>query len=179
MRQPVIMDETAMRRALMRISHEIIEKNESAENICIVGIRRRGIPLADIIASNLRSLGVQVETGTLDITRYRDDLSTICDDTAVSAVELDFVIENKIVVLVDDVIFTGRTARAAMEAVITKGRPARIQLASLVDRGHRELPIRADYVGKNVPTAKSEIICVNIPPYDNEMKVIIERNDAD
>ena len=172
---PQIMDEIAMKRALMRISHEIIEKNEHVSEFCVVGIKRRGVALADIIADNLRSLGVGVKIATLDITCYRDDLSTLSGGAKVNKNEIDFDVNGKTIVLVDDVLYTGRTARAAMEAVISMGRPERVQLAVLVDRGHRELPIRADYVGKNVPTSRSEIIRVNIPPYDCETNVVIDK----
>lgn len=169
---PVVMDELGMKRALMRISHEIIEKNESADNLCIIGIKRRGEQLADIISKNLISLGASVNTGTLDITHYRDDC-VIGDDAQVSKPEFDFDIDAKTVVLVDDVLFTGRTVRAALDAVLEVGRPKKIQLAVLVDRGHRELPIRADYVGKNIPTAKNEIIKVCIEPYEEKPQVEI------
>lgn len=169
---PVVMDELGMKRALMRISHEIIEKNESADNLCIIGIKRRGEQLADIISKNLISLGASVNTGTLDITHYRDDC-VIGDDAQVSKPKFDFDIDAKTVVLVDDVLFTGRTVRAALDAVLEVGRPKKIQLAVLVDRGHRELPIRADYVGKNIPTAKNEIIKVCIEPYEEKPQVEI------
>lgn len=164
----VLMDELAMKRALMRISHEIIEKNEGANNLCVIGIKRRGESLADIISQNLLSLGASVETGTLDITYYRDDLTRVSYDPKIHESSIDFDLTGKTVVLVDDVLYTGRTARAALEAVLSMGRPKKIQLAVLVDRGHREVPIRADYVGKNVPTAKNEVIEVSIEPYENE-----------
>lgn len=170
---PVVMDELGMKRALMRISHEIIEKNESADNLCVIGIKRRGEQLADIVSKNLISLGATVNTGTLDITHYRDDLSRVSDEAQAVKPEFDFDICGKIVILVDDVLFTGRTARAALDAVLEVGRPQKIQLAVLVDRGHRELPIRADYVGKNIPTAKNEIIKVCIAPYEDKQQVEI------
>ena len=169
----VIMDSIGMDRALMRISHEIIEKNESTENLCVIGIKRRGVELSKIIAYNLEKLGAVVKCGTLDITLYRDDLSSILEDAHVNETEIDFDVKGKIVVIVDDVLYTGRTARAAIDAILSFGRPAKIQLAALIDRGHRELPIRADYVGKNIPTSKDEIIKVCIPPYEEEACVKI------
>lgn len=169
----VLMDELAMKRALMRISHEIIEKNESANNLCVIGIKRRGERLAQIISQNLVSLGASVETGTLDITYYRDDLSRKSYDPKLHESSISFDPTGKTVIIVDDVLFTGRTARAALEAVLSMGRPKKIQLAVLVDRGHREVPIRADYVGKNVPTAKNEIIKVSVEPYEKENLVQI------
>lgn len=164
----VLMDESAIGRALKRISHEILEKNNGCENLCIIGIKRRGVSLAQIIADNIYNIeGVKVPTGVLDITFYRDDLTVSYKDPVIYPCDIPFSVEGKDVILVDDVLFTGRTARAAMEALLRFGRAATIQFAVLVDRGHRELPIRGDYVGKNVPTAKSEFISVKIPPYDD------------
>ena len=171
--QPVVMDALGMKRALMRISHEIIEKNESVENLCVVGIKSRGVELSDIISENLRSLGAEVKTGTLDITLYRDDRPDGFTEAKINDTKIDFDINGKIVILVDDVLYTGRTVRAALDAILAIGRPEKIQLAVLVDRGHRELPIRADFVGKNIPTAKTERIKVCIPPYDEEAMVKI------
>lgn len=173
---PIVMDSLAVKRALMRISHEIIEKNESAGNFCVIGIKRRGEMLADVISQNLRSLGATVNTGVLDVTLYRDDLNFLADEAKVSSVLIDFDINGKIVVLVDDVLFTGRTVRAALDAILAIGRPQKIQLAVLVDRGHRELPIRADYVGKNIPTSRSEQIKVCVPPYEEKEQVEIIKN---
>lgn len=170
-----LMDEGAVGRALTRISHEIIERNADENEICIVGIMRRGIPLAQIIAQKLTSLGKNVKVGELDVSLYRDDL-TKADELQPAKSVLKFDIENKAVVMVDDVLFTGRTARAAMDALVSHGRPAKIQLAVLIDRGHRELPIRGDYVGKNVPTSKSEMVSVKIPPYDDRMCVELYGN---
>ena len=162
-----IMDESDVRRALIRISHEIVENNKGTEGICLIGIISRGKPLADIIRSNIEKIeGVKVPCGELDIRFYRDDLSLENENPKLRNAELGFSVENKKIILVDDVIYTGRTARAAIEAVFSFGRPASIQMAVLVDRGHRELPIRADYVGKNIPTSRNEIVKVNIPPYD-------------
>lgn len=160
------MDAIAMDRALMRIAHQIVEKNESTENLCIVGIKRRGEQLGNIVSKNLEKLGASVKTGSLDITLYRDDLSQIGDQPKLNGSDIGFDVDKMTVVLVDDVIYTGRTARAAIDAILSFGRPAKIQLAVLVDRGHRELPIRADYVGKNIPTSKSEVVKVCIMPYE-------------
>jgi pyrimidine operon attenuation protein/uracil phosphoribosyltransferase len=161
-----IMDSAAVNRAIARISHEIIERNGDSDEICLVGIMRRGAPLADILASKIESLGVKTQKGYLDITLY-------ASQPTVNSGKLDFSVEGKTVVMVDDVLYTGRTARAAMDAIISLGRPAKIQFATLVDRGHRELPIVADYVGKNVPTSRSEVVVVKIPPFDDETSVSI------
>lgn len=153
-------------RALMRLAHQILDKNGGA-NICLVGIKTRGVPLSERLAANLRSLtGREVDVGVLDITLYRDDLSEIAEEARVNATHIGFSVAQRPVVLVDDVIYTGRTARAAMDAVITLGRPASIQLAVLVDRGHRELPIRADFVGFNVPTEQRELVHVCLKETD-------------
>jgi pyrimidine operon attenuation protein/uracil phosphoribosyltransferase len=169
-----ILDETAIKRALMRIAHEIIERNHGCDSVCLVGIRRGGIPLAKIIADNIQQIEkTAVPVGSLDITLYRDDLSSISDMPTVNASEINFPVTNKIVILVDDVIYTGRTVRAAIEGIFTLGRPSAIQLAVLIDRGHRELPIRPDFVGKNIPTSKSELIAVNLPEYDGKFSVEI------
>lgn len=162
-----LMDESAVGRALKRISHEIVEKNSGCENLCIIGIKRRGVPLSKIIAGNIEKIeGTSVPCGVLDITFYRDDLQKEGDEPIIRDSQIAFDISGKTVVLVDDVLYTGRTARAALDAVMSHGRPAAVQLAVLVDRGHRELPIRGDYVGKNIPTSKSERINVKIPPVD-------------
>ena len=169
-----IMDEAAMNRALMRISHEIAEKNKGVENIVLVGIRRRGEPLAERICKNIEKIeGAVVPVGSIDIGFYRDDLTEVWADPKVRKTELPFEVTGRDVVLCDDVLFTGRTARAAIEAVFSCGRPNSIQFAVLVDRGHRELPIRADFVGKNVPTSRSEMIEVRLPEYDNETGVYL------
>ena len=162
-----ILNEQAVYRAIKRIAHEIIERNDGCDRVCLVGIKRRGVPLAALIAQAIREIeGQEVACGTLDITLYRDDLTQASALPQVSATELPFSVTDKRIILVDDVIFTGRTARAAIEAVIRQGRPDQIQLAVLVDRGHRELPIRPDYVGKNVPTSRSEVVAVKLPEYD-------------
>lgn len=173
----IVMDALGMKRALMRISHEIIERNETTENLCVVGIERRGSELAGIIAQNLNSLGAAVQRGTIDVTDYRDDLDDESKNDIKQKVNLGFDVSGKTVILVDDVIYTGRTARAALEAILATGRANKIQLAVLIDRGHREVPIKPDYVGKNVPTSKAEIIKVCIPPYESEAQVeILKRN---
>lgn len=163
----VLMDDAAFSRAVMRISHEIVEKNKGTDGIVLLGIRRRGLPIATMIQENIQRIeGVLVPCGELDIRFYRDDLTPEQLDPQVRPVKLPFDVTDKRVILVDDVMYTGRTARAAIEAVFSLGRPQCIRLAILVDRGHRELPIRADYVGKNVPTAKAELISVCVPEFD-------------
>jgi pyrimidine operon attenuation protein/uracil phosphoribosyltransferase len=153
-------------RALMRLAHQILDKNGGAD-VCLVGIKTRGVPLSERLAVNLRSLaGREVDVGALDITLYRDDLSEIAETARVNGTHIGFPVAKRRVVLVDDVIYTGRTARAAMDAVVALGRPASIQLAVLVDRGHRELPIRADYVGFNVPTEQRELVHVRLRETD-------------
>lgn len=163
-----------MRRALKRISHQIIERNHGAENLVLLGIKRRGVPLAKRLAENIMLIeGASVPVGELDITLYRDDLSEIQPDPVVNSSNVPFDINGKYVILVDDVLYTGRTARAALDATSACGRAAAIQLAVLIDRGHRELPIRADYVGKNVPTAKSEVVAVKVTEIDGEENVCV------
>ena len=163
----VIMDESAMMRALSRISHEIIERNKGVSDVAIIGIQRRGVPLSNMISEKIHEIeGVGVPVGILDITFYRDDLSLLSEHPVVKGTEIDFSVTGKKIILVDDVLYTGRTVRAAIEAIMDLGRPSSIQLAILVDRGHRELPIRADYVGKNVPTSKDEVIHVKLEEYD-------------
>lgn len=169
-----IMDSVAIARAVKRISHEIIEKNNGVEKLCLIGIKTRGIPIAKMIAENIKKFeNIQVPVGELDITLYRDDLSTISDIPVLSSTKINFSIENKIVIIVDDVIFTGRTARAALDAVMDIGRPSKVQLVVLIDRGHTELPIKANYVGKNIPTSRSEIISVKLEETDDISEVLI------
>ncbi len=175
-----ILDEKGMQRSLTRLAHEIIEKNKGVESLVLIGILSRGEPIANEIADQIEAIeGVRVPVGSIDITLYRDDLSTVSGEAVVSASHIDFDIQDKTVVLVDDVIYTGRTARAALDAVMDHGRPKSIQLAVLVDRGHRELPIRADYVGKNVPTSKKEIVSVKVLSIDGENAVEIYSNGED
>lgn len=169
-----IMDADAIRRAITRVAHEIIEKNKGTDDLVLVGIRRRGVPLAERLQAKIMEIeGVRVPLGILDITLYRDDLTTLDYQPVVHRTEVPFSIQNKKIILVDDVLFTGRTARAALDAVIDIGRPQMIQLAVLVDRGHRELPIRADYVGKNLPTSSKEVVSVRLQEIDQEEKVIL------
>ena len=170
----VIMDSEGIRRALTRISHEIVERNKGVDNIVIVGIRTRGVPIAERIAANIEHIeGKKPPVGVLDITLYRDDLSSLSYQPIVHQTELPVDITGKTIVLVDDVLYTGRTIRAALDAIIDMGRPKAIQLAVLVDRGHRELPIRADFVGKNVPTSSHEDVSVQLSTIDQAEKVVI------
>lgn len=156
-----------LRRALTRIAHEIIERNKGAENLAMIGIHTRGIPLAERLAAKIGELeGMPIPTGMLDITLYRDDLSEVAHQPIIRETQVPFDISQRRVVLIDDVLYTGRTVRAALDALIDLGRPLGIQLAVLVDRGHRELPIRADYVGKNLPTASSEVVKVRLAETD-------------
>ena len=169
-----LMDEKAIGRAITRISHEIIERNKGIEDVVLVGIKTRGVPIADRIGKKIQQIeGASVNTGEVDITLYRDDLKKIDVDPVINGSNVQFSIDDKIVILVDDVLYTGRTVRSALDAIIDIGRPKDIQLAVLVDRGHRELPIRADYVGKNVPTSKGEIISVKLSEIDGEDSVTI------
>jgi pyrimidine operon attenuation protein / uracil phosphoribosyltransferase len=169
-----IMDEDGIRRALIRVAHEIIEKNKGIENVALIGIRRRGVPLAQRIAEQIKKIeGIEVPIGILDITLYRDDLSTLGHQPVLHRTEIPFSLTGKKIILVDDVLYTGRTVRAALDALIDLGRPEFIQLAVLIDRGHRELPIRADYVGKNVPTSKREMVSVMVQDIDQDERVII------
>ncbi len=169
-----VMSEADVARVLVRIAHEILEKNRGAQNLCLIGIRTRGVPLAHRLAQNIRNIdGTEIPVGELDITLYRDDLTPVDKNPVVNSTKIPFSVEGKTVVLVDDVIFTGRTARAALEAVMTTGRPAKIQLAVLVDRGHSELPIKANYVGKNLPTSLSEVIAVHLAEHDGQTNVCI------
>lgn len=168
-----ILDEQAINRGLTRIAHEIIERNQGVEDIVLLGIKTRGIPLAQRIAAKIEQFeNVTLPCGTIDITFYRDDLITKSENPIVeSPVNID--VNNKIVVLVDDVVYTGRTCRAALDAIMDIGRPKKIQLATLIDRGHRELPLRPDFVGKNVPTSAQEIVHVHLKEIDGVDEVII------
>lgn len=168
----VLMSADDINRALKRISHQIIEKNHGLENVCLIGIRTRGVPLAKRLQRHIETIeGENVPVGELDITLYRDDLSRVGEMPEVKGTKVDFSVEDKIVVLVDDVIYTSRTARAAMEAVMRLGRPSKIQLCALVDRGHTELPIRPNYVGKNIPTSVDEVVAVRLQETDGENAV--------
>lgn len=170
----MIIDEDGIRRAITRIAHEIVEKNKGTEDLVIVGIKTRGVPLAQRLSERIKEFeGVEVPVGILDITLYRDDLSLIAQQPIVHRTEIPFDINDRKVVLVDDVLYTGRTVRAALDALMDIGRPKLIQLAILVDRGHRELPIRADFVGKNLPTSRDEVVNVNLKEIDEEDSVLI------
>ncbi|MFC4768429.1 bifunctional pyr operon transcriptional regulator/uracil phosphoribosyltransferase PyrR [Effusibacillus consociatus] len=169
-----LLDEQAIRRALTRIAHEIVEKNKGIEDIVLVGIKTRGIHLAERLAERISSIeGLQIPVGSIDITLYRDDLNEKGEQPQIQGHELPVSIKDKKVVLVDDVLYTGRTVRAALDALIDLGRPKLIQLAVLIDRGHRELPIRPDYVGKNVPTSQSEVVAVHVKEIEGEDKVVL------
>ena len=173
-----IMDESGIMRAVTRIAHEIIERNKGVENVHLIGIQRRGVPLAKMIAAKIREVeNKEVPVGILDITFYRDDLSMLSEHPVINGTEINFSVQDKIIVLVDDVLYTGRTARSAIDAIMDIGRPKMIQLAILIDRGHRELPIRADYVGKNVPTSKTEM--VNVKLYDIDRVNIVTLSDIE
>ncbi len=173
-----IVDSDGLRRIITRIAHEIVERNKGIGDLVLVGIRRRGVPLALRMCQKIGEFeGQPPVQGSLDITLYRDDLSTVSHQPVVGASEIPVDITGKIVVLVDDVLYTGRTVRAAMDALIDFGRPRAIQLAVVIDRGHRELPIRADYVGKNVPTSKKEVIGVKLAEVDGVDSVVIKEMD--
>ena len=163
----VIMDEQAIGRALKRIAHEILEKNKGLDDVALIGIVRRGAPLAARLAELItRFEGSRPPVGTVDITFYRDDLSLLAEEPVVHGSEVPFDVTGKKIILVDDVLYTGRTCRAAIDAIFDLGRPAEVQLAILIDRGHRELPFRPDYIGKNVPTARSEQVQVELLEID-------------
>jgi pyrimidine operon attenuation protein/uracil phosphoribosyltransferase len=177
---PVVMDADRISRALTRIAHEIVERNRGVEHIALVGVRSRGVPLARRIARALHEItGDEVGTGALDITLYRDDLMRhqVGPQPLVRRTEIPFSIDNRIIILVDDVLYTGRTTRAALDALIDFGRPKAIQLVVLVDRGHRELPIKADYVGKNIPTARRESVQVRLQEIDGGDEVIVQSEE--
>jgi len=177
---PVVMDADRMTRSLTRIAHEIVERNRGVDDLALVGIRERGVPLARRISAELeRIAGKAVPTGALDITLYRDDLmrQAVGPQPLVRSTDIVFDIDNRVIVLVDDVLYTGRTIRAALDALIDFGRPRAIQLVVLVDRGHRELPIKADYVGKNVPTSRRESIQVRLQEVDGHDEVVIQPDE--
>jgi pyrimidine operon attenuation protein/uracil phosphoribosyltransferase len=178
---PIVMDADRMARTLTRIAHEIVERNRGVEGLALVGIRARGVPLARRLARNLLEISNEtVPTGALDITLYRDDLmrTAVGPQPLVRRTEIPFSIDDRTIVLVDDVLYTGRTIRAALDALIDFGRPRAIQLVVLVDRGHRELPIKADYVGKNIPTSRRETIRVRLQETDGVDEVLIEGGEA-
>ncbi len=174
---PIVMDADRMQRSLTRLAHEVVERNRDVDKLALVGIRERGVPLARRIARRLQEItGHQLQTGALDITLYRDDLMrhAVGPQPVVRSTEIPFDIDDRTILLVDDVLYTGRTIRAALDALIDFGRPRAIQLAVLVDRGHRELPIKADYVGKNVPTSRRESVQVRLEEVDGHDDVIIQ-----
>ncbi len=169
-----ILDKESIERTLMRISHEIIEKNKGTAGLCLLGIRTRGVFLAERLSNYIQKIdGNKVPVGILDITLYRDDLTLVSEQPVVRQTEINFDINDKKIILVDDVLYTGRTIRAALDELIDFGRPKSIQLAVLIDRGHRELPIRADYVGKNIPTSQNEIVEVRLQEQDQKDEVVI------
>ena len=174
---PVVMDADRIGRTLTRIAHEIVERNKGTDDLALVGVRTRGVPIARRIARTLREItGHEIPTGSLDITLYRDDLMrhAVGPQPVVRKTEIQFSIDNRKILLVDDVLYTGRTTRAALDALIDYGRPKAIQLIVLVDRGHRELPIKADYVGKNLPTSPEESVQVRLTEIDGEDEVVLE-----
>ena len=174
-----ILDADAIRRAVTRIAHEIVERHGGTEHLAIVGIRTRGAVLAERLVQAIRQIdAAEVPLGLLDITLYRDDLTTIGPSPVVHQTEIPFEMSDRRIILVDDVLYTGRTVRAALDALIDYGRPALIQLAVLVDRGHRELPIRPDYVGKNLPTAPEEIVVVRLAESDGTDEVMIAEREV-
>ncbi|MBQ6877377.1 MAG: bifunctional pyr operon transcriptional regulator/uracil phosphoribosyltransferase PyrR [Oscillospiraceae bacterium] len=167
-----LMDSDAVKRCLIRISHQILERNGGTENLCLVGIKTRGVPIAEIIRENIFAIeGKEVPVGTIDISFYRDDIDHSTRDPKITGADFPFDVTGKTIVLVDDVVHTGRTTRAAMDCLLKHGRPAYIQLAAVIDRGHRELPIRPDFVGKNIPTSREELISVRVPSIDGEFGV--------
>lgn len=172
-----IMDAEQIKRALIRISHEILEKNKGAENLALLGLQTRGVPIANRLACFIKEIeGIEVPVGILDITLYRDDLSHLMHTPEVRATEVPFSVENRKIVITDEVVYTGRTIRAAMDAIMDLGRPQLVQLAVLIDRGHRELPIRADYVGKNIPTSRLEWVHVKLKEVDGVDGVVLGRS---
>jgi pyrimidine operon attenuation protein/uracil phosphoribosyltransferase len=173
-----VLDEAGIDRALTRIAHELVERAGGTDGLALVGIQRRGVSLARRIAERLRAIeGVTVPVGALDITLYRDDLALKAEAPLLRGTDIPFPVDGRTVVLVDDVLYTGRTIRAALDAVIDLGRPRLIQLAVLIDRGHRELPIRPDYVGKNLPTSRREIVHVKVKEHDGEDRVVIQEKE--
>ncbi|MFA5118730.1 MAG: bifunctional pyr operon transcriptional regulator/uracil phosphoribosyltransferase PyrR [Candidatus Omnitrophota bacterium] len=173
-----LLDKEAIRRSIMRIAHEILEKNKGTDGLCLVGIRKRGVYLAERLKAAIQTIEKkEVPVGILDITLYRDDLSLTTSQPVVHKTEIDFDIAHKSVVLVDDVLYTGRTIRAALDALIDLGRPRSIQLAVLIDRGHRELPIRPDFVGKNIPTSQHEAVEVHLTEVDDADEAVLVKKE--
>src|SRR5699024_1926802 len=177
-KKKIVLDQSAINRALTRIAHEIVERNKGGEDLVLVGIKTRGVPLTERLQQKIKQIeDLEVPFGEIDITLYRDDLQTDLKDAELIATNIATEIKNKTVILIDDVLYTGRTVRAAMDAVMDVARPAQIQLAVLIDRGHRELPVRADYVGKNIPTSKEEVIVVHLTEHDQEDEVSIYQTE--
>jgi pyrimidine operon attenuation protein / uracil phosphoribosyltransferase len=179
---PVVMDADRMSRALVRMAHEIVERNRGVERLALVGVRTRGVPIAQRVAQQLQEItGQAVPTGALDITLYRDDLmhNPVGPQPLVRSTDIPFLIDNRVIILVDDVLYTGRTVRAALDELIDFGRPKSIQLLVVVDRGHRELPIKADYVGKNLPTSHTESVSVHLQEIDGCDEVVIEKSTGE
>ena len=173
-----ILDKDSLGRSLMRIAHEILEKNKGTKELCLVGIRNRGVYLAQRLAECIEKIEKErISVGVLDITLYRDDLSLIAAQPVVHKTEIEFDITGKNIILIDDVLYTGRTVRAALDALMDLGRPCSIQLAVLIDRGHREIPLRPDYVGKNIPTAQNETVEVRLSETDGKDEVVIIAKD--
>ena len=174
---PIVMDAVRMTRSLARIAHEIVERNRSLDDVALIGIRARGVPIAERLAAELAQItGIRVPTGALDITLYRDDLRrpAVGPQPMIRRTDVPFSIDDKLILLVDDVLYTGRTIRAAFDALIDFGRPRAIQLVALIDRGHRELPIRADYVGRNIPTSRQQSVQVRLRENDGRDEVEVE-----
>jgi len=179
---PVVMDADRMGRTLTRIAHEIVERNRGVDHLALVGVRTRGVPIASRLASRLHDItGRDVPVGALDITLYRDDLmhNPVGPQPVVRSTDIPFSIDDRVIVLVDDVLYTGRTVRAALDELIDFGRPQAIQLVVIVDRGHRELPIKADYVGKNLPTSRAESVSVRLAETDGRDEVVIEKDPGE
>lgn len=178
-RKSQIMNKEDISKAVKRIAHEILEKNKDTANLAIIGIKNRGVYLAERIAKELKNIsGCDIPKGALDITLYRDDLTQVSEQPIVRETDIDFNVDGKIIVLVDDVLFTGRTVRCALSELIDFGRPKAIQLAVLIDRGHRELPIRPDYVGKSIPTSISEVVEVRLNESDSDEEVLLSEKDG-
>ncbi len=172
----LVLDSPSIDRAVTRMAHEILEKNKGTESLCLMGIQTRGVILAQRLCAELKKIAkVDVPTGILDINLYRDDLTRVAEQPVIHKTEINFDLQDKTVVLVDDVIYTGRTIRAALDALTDFGRPKRIEVAILIDRGHRELPIRADFVGKNIPTNEDEIVHVRFIETDNKEEVTVDQ----
>ncbi len=171
--EKIIIDNQTLKRTIRRLSYEIIEKNKNIKDVCLIGIKNKGIVLANLIQENIKQIeGITLKTGSIDITPYRDDIDSNVDKE-INKETVPFIVKDQVVILIDDVFFTGRTVRAAMDAMIDLGRPRRIELLVLVDRGHRELPIRANYIGKNIPTSIEESIKVHLTDLSEEDKVTL------